>query len=138
MLGGSGANRDHRARHTSRLRALFRPQGGLNRPLNAAPPEPDGINVHTSSSFQDQVDAVEACIDDGVFPGGAARTIAIALWASSHGLVSLQLAKPDFDWPALGALSHLTLYAHGLGIDAAVRTETPPPHGNHSDRATDP
>jgi len=83
--------------------------------------EADEVHVHTSASFQDQVDAVQACIDGGIFPGGDARSIAIALWATSHGVVSLQLAKPDFGWPALDALTHLTLYAHGLGIDTSLR-----------------
>jgi AcrR family transcriptional regulator len=96
----------------------------MHKPVDAAASEPNEVRAHTSASFQDQVDAVQACVDAGIFPGGDARLIAIALWASSHGVVSLHLAKPDFGWPDLDALTHLALYAHGLGIDASLR-------GNH-------
>jgi AcrR family transcriptional regulator len=93
----------------------------MHQPLAPDPAEPNEIRIHTSASFLDQVDAVQSCIDAGVFPDGDAQVIAIALWASSHGLVSLQLAKPDFGWPDLEVLTHATLYAHGLGIDASLR-----------------
>ena len=96
----------------------------MHQPSGDAPTS-DGVAIHTSTSFQDQVESVQACIDVGIFPGGDARTVAIALWASTHGLVSLQLAKPDFGWPDTENSLRLTSYAHGLGIDALLRTENP-------------
>ena len=83
---------------------------------------PDEIQEHTEASFQDQVDAVRRCIEVGVFPGGDAKTIATALWASTHGLVALKLAKPDFEWPDNDELTRTTLFAHGLGIDVDLRS----------------
>jgi AcrR family transcriptional regulator len=42
--------------------------------------------------------AVEACVQQGLFPKQNADTAAQALWAGVHGLVSLYIVMPEFPW----------------------------------------
>ena len=74
------------------------------------------IRVRANSAFDDQVRAVQACIDAGQFAPGEAHTIACALWAGTHGITSLRIAKPGFDWPDLDALFSATSIAQGVGL----------------------
>lgn len=56
-------------------------------------PSPDAVAA-ARASFDILVDAVRACLEAGVFAGGAEKGVEIAevLWATAHGAVSLELA----------------------------------------------
>jgi AcrR family transcriptional regulator len=41
---------------------------------------------------------VRRLVDEGVFRPGDVETIAEAIWAAAHGLVSLLIAMPHFPW----------------------------------------
>lgn len=81
------------------------------------------VERSTQASFTDQVDAVNRCIEAGYFPGGDPHAVACALWISTHGLVSLQLAKPDFSWPDPDTLFRLAVTDHGLGIATDLESQ---------------
>jgi hypothetical protein len=40
---------------------------------------------------------------------GDADTAAQALWAACHGMVSLMITKPDFDWSPADQLMHVMI-----------------------------
>ena len=63
-----------------------------------------GISVATAESFNLVTEAVQECLDSGVFPEGDPFTVACALWASIHGLTSLMISNPDYPWPPLDDL----------------------------------
>lgn len=49
-------------------------------------------------------DAVEVGIEAGAIADGNPTVIALGLWATCHGLVSLLLAKPGLEWPPVDVL----------------------------------
>jgi len=58
--------------------------------------QPDGAEESVAlKSLKKFVEHVQQCLDAGFFSGGDAETLAIALWASLHGLSSL-LIKEQF------------------------------------------
>lgn len=65
--------------------------------------------------FQQFVLAVEAVIAAGRMKGDAA-TLAQVIWATSHGLVALQIAKPFFDWAQRDELIRIQLDALFSGL----------------------
>lgn len=72
-----------------------------------------------NAAFAHHVDAVQRAIDSGAFPATAdAYLVAIELWATVHGVVSLLLAHPDFPWPDVDALVDHMLATQARGIAA--------------------
>lgn len=63
-----------------------------------------GVSITTAESFKLVTEAVQECLDQGVFPEGDPLTVACALWASIHGLTSLMISNPDYPWPPLDDL----------------------------------
>jgi len=62
------------------------------------------------------VAAVQDCVDAGVLHGDAS-TIALSLWATAHGCVSMLIARPPFPEPQdLDSFIDTTVRAAGLGI----------------------
>jgi AcrR family transcriptional regulator len=54
------------------------------------------------------------------------RDMALAVWAAMHGLVSLRIANPDFDWPPVDAqiAAHVELILNGIaGARSAMKRE---------------
>jgi hypothetical protein len=53
-------------------------------------------------------------MDAGVMARDDPFVVAIALWATVHGITSLMIAKPTFPWPPLSVISDhlLTRSAH--------------------------
>ena len=84
--------------------------GPENEPATAAP------DARPSAAFDDQVNAVQQCIDAGHFPPGSAHRIACSLWAASHGVTSLMISRPEFPWPPLDEFVDSTCIALGLGL----------------------
>lgn len=67
-------------------------------------------------AFAPLTEAVQQCIDRGLFPDRDPFVISCALWASVHGLTSLMISNPDYPWPSLDEL--LTI---GMGIALGIR-----------------
>ncbi|HYY78404.1 MAG TPA: TetR/AcrR family transcriptional regulator [Actinomycetes bacterium] len=63
---------------------------------------PEGVDpeeLGKSATFQHLVEAVEACLRDGIIRPGDPLQISIGLWALVHGLTSLLISLPAFPWP---------------------------------------
>ena len=60
--------------------------------------------------------AVEHALEAGAIAAADPVEVALLLWTSVHGIVSLRLSKPDFPWPPLDdQLDHM-LTTVGLGL----------------------
>jgi len=74
--------------------------------------------------YREQVDAVRVCVDAGVLHGDPA-VIALTLWATAHGCVSMLIARPPFPQPQdLDGFIDATIRSAGLG--SALTTRLPP------------
>lgn len=62
------------------------------------------------------VERCQACIDAGQVRATDASIMAHSLWALSHGVVSLIIAKPHLDWPEANELLDHLLGAYLAGI----------------------
>jgi AcrR family transcriptional regulator len=62
------------------------------------------------------VQAITDGIDAGVLAPGDPRLIAVCLWATIHGVVSLALAKPGIALPAVGVLLDLAVTQNLEGL----------------------
>ena len=63
-------------------------------------PSPEALTV-ASQTLDILAEQVQRAIDAGAFPAQPAREIAACLWATNHGVVSLELkhvGPPDIDW----------------------------------------
>lgn len=77
----------------------------------------------SAACFGYMVDAVTACVDNGVLRGEP-RTLALALWSAMHGCASLLITQPSLPWPDdVDGFVDDTIRLVGLG--AAVRTRVP-------------
>lgn len=65
--------------------------------------------------YQEFIQAVEAVISAGRMRGDPA-TVAQVIWATAHGMVSLHLAKPYFDWSDRDELVRVQLDALFAGL----------------------
>lgn len=84
-------------------------------------------DIVAGPTYHHLLDAVQACIDIGVFaPGSDPTTIATSLWAAAHGAVSLCLAKPGLVGADALALCETVIENAGLG--AALSSYIGHPH----------
>lgn len=67
-------------------------------------------------AFQHLVDAVQRCIDAGVVIDVDARTAAMVLWAGVHGITSLRITFPNFEWGDADRLVDLVLDVQMEGL----------------------
>ena len=70
------------------------------------------VGIELFRSFEVLVEAAEA---EGRLRGGARET-ARTLWAGVHGVVSLMITKPYFDWPAREVMTRTMLDALFTGL----------------------
>jgi hypothetical protein len=49
-------------------------------------------------AFMNLVGAVQRCIDAGSLPEADAFQTALGLWATMHGITSLLICYPNFEW----------------------------------------
>lgn len=78
----------------------------------------------TEACYREQVDAVQACVDAGVLHGDPA-VVALTLWATGHGCVSMLIARPPFPEPQdVDRFIDATIRSAGLG--SALTTRLPP------------
>lgn len=97
-----------------RLAMMRRPQDS-----GAAFSEED---IVASTTYHHLVEAVRACVDEGVFaPDTDVFVVATALWASTHGAVSLVLAKPAIGGAGALALCEHVISAAGIGLAVTSR-----------------
>ncbi|MCV7065046.1 TetR/AcrR family transcriptional regulator [Mycolicibacterium farcinogenes] len=60
-----------------------------------------GSDVDTalnSSAFQHMRTAVQALMDEGIYPPGDATTMALELWTTAHGVAAILISKPYLPW----------------------------------------
>lgn len=77
----------------------------------------DFSNAMSSATFANLVAAVSDCVAAGFFsPDQDVQQIALALWASVHGAVSLVVAKPQFSVADGLALCDAVISASGIGL----------------------
>lgn len=55
--------------------------------------------LHDSVAFQSLYRNVVDAYDAGRFHGPGPELTSLALWMGMHGLASLLIAKPSFEWP---------------------------------------
>ncbi|MEE2850298.1 MAG: TetR/AcrR family transcriptional regulator [Pseudomonadota bacterium] len=87
----------------------------LTRPVEAREGAQDAARELGSSLFT----TLEATVGDAVTAGrmkGDPATIAQAIWAAAHGIVSLMITKPYFPWSDRQALVRTTLDALFAGL----------------------
>jgi AcrR family transcriptional regulator len=106
--------------HPEQYRILF-----MRGPSHAAAAS-DEARVLNASSFDHFVEAVARAVESGAFPKGSdPRTVALELWSVVHGVTSLLIAKPMFDWPDADTLTDHLLTATCTGL-MAVPPFAPP------------
>ena len=92
--------------HPEQYRILF-----MSRPSSM----PDAWTPETmleNAAFTHHLEAVQRAFPDVADP----YLVAIGLWATVHGVVSLLISQPDFPWPDLDALLDHLLDTQGRGI----------------------
>lgn len=82
-----------------RLLMLTKAEGNIDAPGHEA----------GRACFTHLVDAVDRCVKSGAFSDVDPLVASLALWAGVHGLTSLLITFPDFDWPDVDALIDFTL-----------------------------
>ena len=81
------------------------------------------------AAFRHLVDAVQRCLDVGVFPPGDAQVLAFACWSAAHGMVSLMLAAPESPWGPPEQLAEVVINMAGLGLAVGGVIPVPPELG---------
>jgi AcrR family transcriptional regulator len=60
--------------------------------------------LRSNVAFAPLYDNVAAAFEQGLFAGSDPDTASLVIWASVHGLASLLIAKPTFEWPDIDGL----------------------------------
>jgi AcrR family transcriptional regulator len=85
-------------------------------------------DIVAGAAYQHLTAAAQRCIDVGVFaPGTDPATVATTLWAATHGVVALCLAKPGMAGDDAVALCDRVITTVGLGIAAASHLDAGAP-----------
>ena len=87
----------------------------LTRPVEAREGAQTVAQETGAALFRSFVAVVEEAVAAGRMQGNPA-TIAQTIWASGHGLVSLRITKPYFDWADRNELTRTTLDALFAGL----------------------
>jgi AcrR family transcriptional regulator len=75
-------------------------------------------HLRDSVAFRSLYDNVVAAYEQGVFTGPGPDLSALVMWVSIHGLASLLLAKPSFEWPPAEAMVDLVVDTELQGLRA--------------------
>jgi len=75
-----------------------------------------GAQLAEFAAFRHLVDAVQRCVDAGIYAAGDPVHLAFALWAAAHGVVSLLLSAPDAPWGPPEVLVERVIDMAGLGL----------------------
>ena len=111
--------------HPEQYRILF-----MSKP-SAKPVAWSAEQMADNAAFLHHLDAVQRAVDAGGLGEAVdVSLVAIGLWATVHGIVSLLIAQPDFPWPDVDDLvDHmLSTQARGLGsgVGEPLRHEAAP------------
>ena len=88
-------------------------------------------DVIANSAFRHLVEGVQRCVDAGVFGAEpSAEQLAMSLWAATHGIASLLIAKPHWPWPPLDEIVGNVIAMAGLGVVALTGGDLPPDPGD--------
>lgn len=79
--------------------------------------------VVATGAFGYLVETVQACLDAGVLEGEPVE-LALGLWAATHGVAALLVAKPYFPWPDVEGFVDRTICMAGIGLAASTRLDT--------------
>jgi AcrR family transcriptional regulator len=82
-----------------RLLMLTKAEGNIDEPEHEA----------GKACFTHLVEVVDRCVQSGAFTDVDPLAASLALWAGVHGLTSLLITFPDFDWRDVDALIDFTL-----------------------------
>lgn len=87
--------------------------------IDSSPSRQDATRALGQRCFERFSAVVAEIAADGRLRVGDPQAAAQALWAACHGLVSLRIAKPDFDWAPADTLADVMLEGlmHGLITD---------------------
>ncbi len=86
-------------------------------------PGPEAMDrVIAGGAFAHLVETVRACVDEGLFVGDPVA-LGLSLWAATHGVAALLVAKPSFPWPPVEEFVDATVRMAGLGLVAASRPD---------------
>ena len=106
LLAGCKAYCRYAIRNPGHYRVLFeleRPDLGPNRPYNLEQSAGAGV-------LQALVEDIERCRSSPLATAeGDVRVVAVSVWTSLHGIVSLRLSRPRFPWPPLDQLVDVTV-----------------------------
>jgi AcrR family transcriptional regulator len=91
--------------------------------MQAHAPGPAAVDVLAASgAFGYLVQSVRECVDAGLLEGDPVQ-LGLSLWAASHGVAALLVAKPYFPWPDLDTFIDRTVCMAGLGLAVASRVD---------------
>lgn len=78
----------------------------------------EGRVVHPGlASYLALVEVVRRCFEGTGAGAPRIENRAIAVWSGLHGIVDLMITKPDFPWPAAGALVELIVEGVERGVE---------------------
>ncbi|WP_153034292.1 TetR/AcrR family transcriptional regulator [Amycolatopsis sp. YIM 10] len=81
----------------------------------------DELSPASNTGFGYMVEAVAACVDNGVLRGDP-RTLALGLWSAMHGCASLLITQPSLPWPEdLDEFVNNVVRMAGLGASVSTR-----------------
>ena len=84
--------------------------------LNERAPQQDVVVGAGARVFQHLVDAVQRCIDAGVFRPVDPVLAATGVWAAVHGVTSLLISLPGFPWPDIETLVDHVCNVQNFGL----------------------
>jgi AcrR family transcriptional regulator len=73
-------------------------------------------HLRESVAFRALYDNVVAAYDGGLFVGPGPELSSLGMWMTVHGLASLLIAKPSFEWPPLADLVDLVVDTQLRGL----------------------
>ena len=123
VMEAAGAEFEHPLQ-SLRARGLAYVRFGLGNPvpyriLFQSKDTPEGYHatqLGEQAAFRHLVDAVQRCLDAGIFPPGDPQELGFALWSAAHGMVSLMLAAPESPWGAPDDLATRVIEMAGRGL----------------------
>ncbi|OMC35052.1 TetR family transcriptional regulator [Mycobacterium sp. GA-1841] len=81
-----------------------------------------------SSAFQHMRGAVQALIEEGVYPAEDATTMALELWTAAHGVAAILISKPYLPWGDVEEFTDRVLRAVCIGqiVSGIIGTDLEP------------
>ncbi len=112
LMAGSKAYIAFGLAYPEHYRILF-----MQKPI-LTPEQWHGLRTSSTAGFNGLELRVQVAMDAQAIRPGDARTVAIAMWQLTHGIVSLMIAKPQWGWNEVDEMTEhlLGTYLRGLTI----------------------